>query len=221
MTRRVMDNLYEELIEIGMHFEECHFRILSQCNGGGDDLVCYGLLRDDKESEITNERLELALALAKERSAYLIIRPGVVYIDKKQKAKRMCTELKKNEIAVGIIQAGIFRTFGEAYEKTNVALKRHFLHFQEDEDILDLEERLEKVSAQLQNFTTHAYNLNSLYAGSTLLRLVLTEEGNAFARKKEIFDYTNDCNIRSSVETMCLAVEWLKIVYLKSNGMKI
>lgn len=215
MTRRIMNNLYKELVETGIAFDECHFRMINRYNGGGDDFACHGILEDFENDTITDERLAGVLALAKKKKAYLLIQPEAKEIEIMERGKRVMRKLRENEMVATFIQVGIFRTFGEAYARTDAALKQSFLHYQEDESLLELEAILERVATQLQDFSLDAYDIDELAAHSALLRAVLFFDGTALTHRKGISAYANNYSERNSVETMCITGECLRLVCSK------
>ena len=217
MTRRVMDNLYKELTETGIAFNECRFRMINRYYGGGDDFACHGILEDFENDTITDERLTGVLTLAKKKKAYLLINPEAKEIEIMERGKRVMRKLRENEMVATFIQVGIFRVFAESYAKTDVMLKQHFSHYQEEESILELELILERIANQLQMWTLsgNAYNAFKFEAHSALLRAVLLFDGTALTHKKGIEAYASNYSERNSVETMCIAGECLRLVCSK------
>ena len=217
MTRSVMNNLYKDLTETGIAFDECCYRILNQYYGSGYDFACHGILEDFENDTITDERLAGVLTLAKKKRAYLLINPEAREIEVIECGKRVMKKLRDNEMVATFIQTGIFTTFAESYAKTDAMLKQHFLHYQEDTSILELELMLDRTANQLQMWTLSgdAYNSFKLEECSAQLRAVLSSDGPALTHKKGISRYANNYAERGSVETMCLAGECLRLICSK------
>lgn len=215
MTRRVMDNLCKELVETGIAFDECHFRTVNhRYNGGGDEYACHGILEDFENDTITDERLAGVLTLAKKKKTYLLIQPEAKEIEIMVRGKRVVRELRENEMVVTFIQVGLFRAFAESYAETDALLKKHFLHYQEDAAILELELILERIANQVQTWTLsgNAYNTFKLEAHSAQLRAVLSSDGTALTHRNEISAYANNHSERKSIETMCFAGICMRLI---------
>ena len=218
MTRRVMDNLCKELVEAGIAFDECHFRTVNhRYNGGGDEYACHGILEDFENDTITDERLADVLTLAKKKKTYLVIQPEAKEIEIMVRGKRVLRELRENEMVVTFIQAGLFRAFAASYAETDALLKQHFLHYQEDVSILELELMLDRTANQLQIWTLsgNAYNSFKLEEHSAQLRAALSFDWTALTNQKEISAYANNYLERRSIETMCFAGVCLRLVCSK------
>ena len=191
MTRSVMNNLYKDLTETGIAFDECCYRILNQYYGSGYDFACHGILEDFENDTITDERLAGVLTLAKKKRAYLLINPEAREIEVIECGKRVMKKLRDNEMVATFIQTGIFTTFAESYAKTDAMLKQHFLHYQEDTSILELELMLDRTANQLQMWTLSgdAYNsfklegMFSPVAGGSIIRRA---GANAQKRNKQV-----------------------------------
>ena len=65
MTKRRMENLYKDLEAIGISFHECECSIMNKYQGGHDDVISVGILKDSCGAIITYARLKKILAIAK------------------------------------------------------------------------------------------------------------------------------------------------------------
>jgi hypothetical protein len=203
-----MDNLYKELTETGIAFIEFHFRTVNhRYNGGGDEFACHGILEDFENDTITDERLAGVLTLAKKKKTYLVINPKAKEIEIMERGKRVTRKLRENEMAATFIQAGIFRAFAASHAETDTMLKRHFLHYQEDTSILELELKLESLANQLHLWTLsgNAYNISKLDIHSEQLRGIHSYHGAVMTYKKEIETYASNHSERKSFEIMYIA----------------
>lgn len=63
-----MDNMCKKLIEIGVEFEEYNYQMLHKDQGGADDCVSSGVLRNVDGTYLSNARLEEVMAVAKKKT---------------------------------------------------------------------------------------------------------------------------------------------------------
>lgn len=209
MTRKIMDNMCKKLIEIGVEFEEYNFQMLHKHQGGADDCVSSGVLRNVDGTRLTNERLEEVMAVAKKKSTYLVVRP-----DAKAVQGRLLKMfiVKDHELAVCFVQSGIFRMFKDAHTQVDACLKRNFLHFQEERDLLDLEAILSLLSAQISVFESNPYESASLEMRSSQLRRCIVREGAAITHEAEIQEYMEDYITKRQANIMCCAGRCLQVM---------
>lgn len=209
MTRKIMDNMCKKLIEIGVEFEEYNFQMLHKHQGGAGDCVSSGVLRNVDGTYLSNTRLEEVMAVAKKKNTYLVVRPDAKAVQ--GRLLNMIT-VKDHELAVCFIQSGIFRMFKDAHAQVDACLKRHFLHFQEEQDLLDLEVILSLLSLQISAFESNPYESASLKARSNQLRSCIEREGAAITHVAEIQDYMEDYITKRQASIMCHAGRCLRLM---------
>ena len=115
MTRRRMENLYKELETVGIKFFECESSIMNKYQGGKDDMISVGILKDSCGAIITDARLKKILAIAKKKKTYVLIRPEKGELQVNGSRRRTPAPLTANEMVVCFIQVGVMDTFKEAY----------------------------------------------------------------------------------------------------------
>ena len=186
--------------------------MINNHHGRGEYLVSHGILRDCEGNGFTNERLKSVLALVKKKDTYLIINPEAKTIAKKEHLKFKTIALKENEMVVCFIQSGMLDTFRITYAKTERALRQTFLHYQEDEPLLELEASLERVDAHLWEFRSHAYQVDTLAEKSELLRMVLKVDGEPLTRNQELSAYLDYYDSQSIAKTMCYVGVCLRLI---------
>lgn len=209
MTRKIMDNMCKKLIEIGVEFEEYNFQMLHKHQGGADDCVSSGVLRNLDGTYLSNARLEEVMVVAKKKNTYLVVRPNAKAI---QGRLLKMFVVKEHELAACFVQSGILRMFQGAHAQVDSCLKRNFLHFQEEKDLLDLEVILSLISAQIAAFESNPYESASLKARSTQLRSCIEREGAAITHVAEIQDYMEDYITKRQASIMCHAGRCLRVM---------
>lgn len=212
MTRRRMGNLYKALEAIGLVFEECDCSMMNKYQGGNDDVISIGILRDFDGSVITDTRLKKILDIAKKKKSYMLLPPMKKELQIKRNVGSGTIRLNANDMVVCFIQAGLIDTFKDAYSQVDNLLKRHFLHFQEDEDILELESALNILFAQIREFEFLAYELLVLRMNSSALSRSLGGRGIVFTRMTEMIGYMNGDVEKKHAATMCFAGQCLRLI---------
>jgi hypothetical protein len=204
-----MDNMCKKLIEIGVGFEEYNFQMLHKHQGGADDCVSSGVLRNVDGTYLSNARLEEVMAVAKKKNTYLVVRPDAKAVQ--GRLLKMFT-VKDHELAVCFVQSGVFRMFKDAHTQVDACLKRHFLHFQEEKDLMDLEVILSLIAAQIETFESNPYDGASLKTRSSQLRRCIAREGAAITHVAEIHDYMDDFITKRQADIMCHAGRCLRVM---------
>lgn len=212
MTRRRMENLYKDLEAIGISFHECECSIMNKYQGGHDDVISVGILKDTGVSVLTEARLREVLSIAKKKKTYVLIRPEVREFKANGSRRGDSVPLTANERVVCFIQAGVMDTFKDAYAKVDALLKQHFLHYQEDEAILELESNLKILFARMREFEHLAYNLVVLRMNSGTLNKSFKERGIVFTRMNEMLDYMNGPLEKQQAATLCFAGQCLRLI---------
>ena len=212
MTRRRMENLYKDLEAIGISFHECECSIMNKYQGGHDDVISVGILKDSCGAIITDARLKKILAIAKKKKTYVLIRPEKGELQVNGSRRKTPAPLTANEMVVCFIQAGVMDTFKDACAKVDAVLKQHFLHYQEDEAILELESNLKILFARMREFEHLAYNLVVLRMNSGTLNKSFKERGIVFTRMNEMLDYMNGPLEKQQAATLCFAGQCLRLI---------
>lgn len=212
MTRRRMENLYKELETVGIKFFECESSIMNKYQGGKDDVISVGILKDSCGSVITDARLKKILAIAKKKKTYVLIRPEKGELQLNGSRRKTPEPLTANEMVVCFIQVGVIDTFKGAYAKVDAILKQHFLHFQEDKEILDLETALNMLFTGIREFEFLAYDLVVLQTHSSALSRSFKGYSSVFTRMNEMLDYMNGPLEKQHAATMCFAGQCLRLI---------
>lgn len=212
MTKRRMENLYKDLEAIGISFHECECSIMNKYQGGHDDVISVGILKDTGVSVLTEARLREVLSIAKKKKTYVLIRPEVREFKANGSRRGDSVPLTANERVVCFIQAGVMDTFKDACAKVDALLKQHFLHYQEDEAILELESNLKILFARMREFEHLAYNLVVLRMNSGTLNKSFKERGIVFTRMNEMLDYMDGPLEKQQAATLCFAGQCLRLI---------
>lgn len=212
MTRRRMENLYKELEAVGINFFECEGSIMNKCQGGKDDVISVGILKDARGSVITEARLKKILAIAKKKKTYVLIRPEKGELRVNGSRRETSAPLTANEMVVCFIQIGVIDTFKGAYAKVDAILKQHFLHFQEDEEILELETALNILFSRMREFEFLAYDLVVWRTHSLALNRSFKGYSSVFTRMNEMLDYMNGPLEKQHAATLCFAGQCLRLI---------
>ena len=212
MTKRRMENLYKDLEAIGISFHECECSIMNKYQGGHDDVISVGILKDTGVSVLTEARLREVLSIAKKKKTYVLIRPEVREFKANGSRRGDSVPLTANERVVCFIQAGVMDTFKDAYAKVDALLKQHFLHYQEDEAILELESNLKILFARMREFEFLAYDLVVWQTHSLALNRSFKGYSSVFTRMKEMLDYMNGPLEKQQAATLCFAGQCLRLM---------
>lgn len=212
MTRRRMENLYKELEAAGIKFFECECSIMNKYQGGKDDVISVGILKDSCGSVITDARLKKILAIAKKKKTYVLIRPEKGELQVNGSRRKTPAPLTANEMVVCFIQVGVIDTFKGAHAKVDAILKQHFLHFQEDEEILEVETALNILFGRMREFEFLAYDLVVLPMNSSALNRSFKGYSSVFTRMNEMLDYMNGEVEKKQAATMCFAGQCLRLI---------
>ena len=212
MTKRRMENLYKDLEAIGISFHECECSIMNKYQGGHDDVISVGILKDTCGAIITDARLKKILAIAKKKKTYVLIRPEKGELQVNGSRRKTPAPLTANEMVVCFIQAGVMDTFKDAYAKVDALLKQHFLHYQEDEAILELESNLKILFARMREFEFLAYDLVVWQTHSLALNRSFKGYSSVFTRMKEMLDYMNGPLEKQQAATLCFAGQCLRLM---------
>lgn len=212
MTRRRMKNLYKELKTINTSFHECEWSIMNKYQGGKDDVISVGILKDTCGSVITDTRLKEILAIAKKKNTYVLIRPEGRELKVNGSRREKSVPFNANELVVCFIQVGVMDTFRDAHSKVDALLKQHFLYYQEDEAIIELERNLRILFAWMRDFEFLAYDLVVLRRNSAALSWNFKERSPVFTRMNEMLDYMNGPLEKQQAATLCFAGQCLRLM---------
>jgi hypothetical protein len=211
MTRRVMNNLYEKLYEVGFEFMECNYSHFKEWSADSW-YTSYGILSEKDGTVLTVKRLSEIMAIAKSKKSYLILLPEIREVQVHWKKAGPPLKLQENERTVCIVQKGLLQTIKDTRIPVIDSLKRNFLYYQEEEEILELETVLDGLLEALETFERNAYNVPLLGSNARPLRKLLVEKGEVFRHDLDIQAYMENKACRERAESLCEAVLALRII---------
>lgn len=186
MTRKMMDELYEELNRIGITFTEKESRFAPKMVIGLDDFSVSGPLRNVDGDVFTMERMAEVLAIAEKKAAFLFVKAGETY--------------GKPTLAVCFMQRGLFETIYSVRPITG-SLQRNFWYVQEDAKAMALHAILKRFTLAVDKFLTYSHGVHSLYSDSAAIRDMIYRN-EALFKKEEIATYMDSDSCRGDVELL-------------------
>ena len=195
MSRELMDELYEELNQIGIAFTEMEVRFAPQMVVGFDDFSVCGTLRNANGDAFIMERMAEVFAVAEKKATFLFPKPGEKY--------------GKATLAVCFMQRGLFETVYSVYPIIG-SLKRNFWYFQEDAAALELHVILERFAKAIQVFLKNPHGFHSLYSDSYAIRQIV-KNNEALFRKEDICFYMDNDMHRYNVESLYEVLSCMKL----------
>ena len=186
MSRELMDELYEELKQIGITFTELERQRAQTMIVGIEYYSVCGILRNADGDAFIMERMAEVFAIAEKKATFLVPKPGEKY--------------GKATFAICFMQGGLFETAYSVYPVIG-SLQRNFWYVQEDEAALELHALLERFAKSVQVFLKKQQSVHSFYSNSYMIQeIVMSSE--ALFRKEEIASYMDSDSCRGDVELL-------------------
>lgn len=195
MSRELMDELYEELNQIGITFTEQESRYAQRLVVGLEDFSVCSTLRNINGDAFIMERMAEVFAIAEKKATFLFTKPGEKY--------------GKTTLAVCFMQRGLFETIYSVYPIIG-SLQRNFWYVQEDAAALELHAILERFAKAIQVFLKNPHGFHSLHSDSYAIRQIV-KNNEALFRKEEICSYMDNDMSRYDVESLYEVLTCLKV----------
>lgn len=211
MATAKLDVVYQAFASIGIKFERHYIREAVNFHGGLNDLCEYGVLRDERNTTITKERLADVMTVAKKRQTCLITFPNLRELRTFWRPKEEAVQTAANEIFVCFIQKGVLDTALDGGSRLRESVNQSFLYFQEDEKALELNRLLIRMEEELTAFLKRAIDSDFLERNATNLLRYIENEG-AMLRAELVDDYIEDSAYKYQAQCVGGAIQCLGIV---------
>lgn len=186
MSRELMDELYEELKQIGITFTELERQRAQTMIVGIEHYSVCGILRNADGNALIMERMAEVLAIVEKKATFLFVKAGETY--------------GKPTLAVCFMQRGLFETIYSVRPITG-SLQRNFWYVQEDATAMALHAMLKRFTLAVDKFLTYPHGVHSLYSDSAAIRNMIYRN-EALFKKEEIASYMDNNSCRGDVELL-------------------
>ena len=204
--------MYAELVHEEFEFVGYNSRNVKKIIENFRAYADFGILRDDRENIINQDRLAEVVAIAKRWDVYLIVLSEVSEINVAWDKKAFNSAVLPNEKAVCFIQKGVVKTFLDSNRFVRFALKQNFLYLQEHEQLLNLEDVHQRTEEALRTFEKHAYDGTQLNENSKKLRQFLQDENDLMLNLKQMGRYMDTSVNRNFAENVYDAVFCIRLI---------
>ena len=211
MATAALNVVYNAIGSIGIKFDRHYIRETVNFHGGLNDLCEYGVLRDERNTTITKERLADVMTVAKKRQTCLITFPNVRELRTFWRPKEEAVQTAANEIFVCFIQKGVLDTALDGGARLRESVNQSFLYFQEDEKALELNRLLIRMEEELTTFLKRAIDSDFLERNATNLLRYIENEG-AMLRAVLVEDYIEDSAYKFQSQCVRSAIQCLGVV---------
>lgn len=211
MATAALNVVYNAIGSIGIKFDRHYIRETVNFHGGLNDLCEYGVLRDERNTTITKERLADVLTVAKKRQTCLITFPNVRELRTFWRPKEEAVQTAANEIFVCFIQKGVLDTALDGGARLRESVNQSFLYFQEDEKALELNRLLIWMEEELTTFLKRAIDSDFWERNATNLLRYIENEG-AMLRAVLVEDYIEDSAYKFQSQCVRSAIQCLGVV---------
>lgn len=211
MATAALNVVYNAIGSIGIKFDRHYIRETVNFHGGLNDLCEYGVLRDERNTTITKERLADVMTVAKKRQTCLITFPNVRELRTFWRPKEEAVQTAANEIFVCFIQKGVLDTALDGGSRLRESVNQSFLYFQEDEKALELNRLLIRMEEELTTFLKRAIDSDFLERNATNLLRYIENEG-AMLRAVLVEDYIEDSAYKFQSQCVRSAIQCLGVV---------
>ena len=215
MRNNAMSSMYADLAHEKIEFVGCESRNVKKMKDGLLAYADFGILLDQRDDALKQDRLAEALAIAKRWDVYLVVMPHVREVRVYWDEEAFNSPILSNEMAVCFIQKGVFKTFFESNDFVRYALMHNFLYLQEDERLLNLEDMFRRTEEALIVFEKHAYDATQLESNSKQLRQYLLDEHDQISNQKEASRYLDTSFNREVVENVYNATFCIRMICKK------
>ena len=213
MIDETLDDIQTMLNSYSFKFTLCDARSAESIDGSTKYVAYCGVLRDAREFIFETKRLKNILASMKKMGFYVTIHPEVKNIRQFWQHTSRLRPIERDEAMVCFIQEGLIQTFEETSARVMESLKRNFLYFQEDEEILKAEKVLTRISAAFDPF--HQWDLHEgewVETHSRLLRTFLFREAENTTYLGVAADYMEDAAYRAYARRLGIVVCCLEMI---------
>jgi hypothetical protein len=223
MTDETLEEIKKMLNSYSFTFTLCDARRVDSIDGSVEYAGYCGVLQNMREFVFEPGQLKKILTPMKELGVHLTVHPEVRSVRRFSEYSSTVLPIGPDEMMVCFIHDGLIQTFEETSEHAMVSLKRNFLYFQEEENILESVKLLTKMGYAFAPFRKwESYGMERIVSNSNLLRTFLLREadnmpylGNSAGYRTHLGEsggHMEDAAHRAIAQKLCLVVRCLEMV---------